>query len=101
MRRRLRGIETRVLPRGWSDVVRQLLLFLGSYLLYQLVRGLVDGGHVPFSTRCALEAGFHSWTVQQNCSEYDRFVTLLGDGRMRPPYTILAARKSLPQRANR
>jgi membrane-associated phospholipid phosphatase len=45
MRRRLRWIETRVLPRGWSDVGRQLLLFVGSYLLYQLVRGLVEGGN--------------------------------------------------------
>src|SRR5947199_6979396 len=45
MRRRLHHIETRVLPRGWSDVIRQLLLFVGAYLLYQLVRGLVDGGN--------------------------------------------------------
>ncbi len=45
MRRRLRWIETRVLPRGWSDVLRQLLLFVTAYLLYQLVRGLVNGGN--------------------------------------------------------
>ncbi|MGI8506625.1 MAG: phosphatase PAP2 family protein [Solirubrobacteraceae bacterium] len=45
MRHRLRWIETRVLPRGWTDVIRQVLLFLGAYLLYQLVRGLVDGGN--------------------------------------------------------
>jgi membrane-associated phospholipid phosphatase len=45
MRRRLAWIETRVLPRGWTDVFRQLLLFVGAYLLYQLVRGLVDGGN--------------------------------------------------------
>src|SRR5947209_19660441 len=45
MRRRLRMIETHVLPRGWSDVFRQLLLFVGAYVLYQLVRGLVDGGN--------------------------------------------------------
>src|ERR1700760_1076905 len=42
MERRLRQIETRVLPRGWGDVVRQLSLFVGAYLLYQLVRGLSD-----------------------------------------------------------
>jgi membrane-associated phospholipid phosphatase len=46
MRLRLREIETRVLPRGWKDVVCQLLLFVGAYLLYQLVRGLVDTGDV-------------------------------------------------------
>lgn len=46
MRRRLRQIEARVLPRGWADVVRQLSLFVGAYLLYQVVRGLVDGNDV-------------------------------------------------------
>ncbi len=43
MRRRLKFIETRVLPRGWTDVMRQLLLFAGAYLIYQIVRGLVSG----------------------------------------------------------
>jgi hypothetical protein len=46
MRRRVSGIETRVLPHGWSDVIRQVLLFLGAYLLYQVVRGLIDGNDV-------------------------------------------------------
>jgi membrane-associated phospholipid phosphatase len=49
MRRRLRSIEARVLPRGWADVIRQLLLFVGAYLLYQLVRAIVGGGgYKPF-----------------------------------------------------
>jgi membrane-associated phospholipid phosphatase len=49
MRRGLRTIEARVLPRGWPDVGRQVALFLGAYLLYQLVRGIVDGdGYKPF-----------------------------------------------------
>ncbi len=50
MRRRLRFIEARVLPRGWQDLVRQILLFVGAFLLYDLVRGLVDGGspYKPF-----------------------------------------------------
>jgi membrane-associated phospholipid phosphatase len=43
MRRRLRVIETRILPRGWRDVLRQLLLGVGAYGLYELVRGLVSG----------------------------------------------------------
>jgi membrane-associated phospholipid phosphatase len=43
MRRRLRFIEARVLPRGWPDVIRQVLLFLAAYVLYQVVRGLVSG----------------------------------------------------------
>ncbi|MGZ4294428.1 MAG: phosphatase PAP2 family protein [Solirubrobacteraceae bacterium] len=46
MQRRLRQIEARVLPRGWSDVIRQLSLFLGAYLGYQVVRGVVDGNDV-------------------------------------------------------
>ncbi len=37
-----RRIEARVLPRGWLDAVRQILLFLGAYFGYQLVRGMVD-----------------------------------------------------------
>ncbi len=49
MRRRLRTIEARVLPRGWPDVLRQLLLFLLAYMLYQLVRAAVGGGgYKPF-----------------------------------------------------
>jgi membrane-associated phospholipid phosphatase len=45
MSRRLALIESRVLPHGWKDVVRQLFLFVGAYLLYQLVRGLIHGGN--------------------------------------------------------
>jgi membrane-associated phospholipid phosphatase len=44
MRRGLRAIETRVLPHGWLDVVRQVLLFVGAYVLYGLVRAVVHGG---------------------------------------------------------
>jgi membrane-associated phospholipid phosphatase len=46
----LRFIEARVLPRGWRDVLKQLALFLAAYVLYQLVRGLIDDGsaYKPF-----------------------------------------------------
>jgi len=50
MQRRLRHIEARVLPHGWADVLRQLSLVLGAYLLYQVVRGLVDGNDVAKAT---------------------------------------------------
>jgi hypothetical protein len=40
---RLRLLQARVLPNGWLDVLRQLLLCVGAYLLYSLVRGLVEG----------------------------------------------------------
>jgi membrane-associated phospholipid phosphatase len=49
MRRRFAKIGARVLPRGWRDVIRQLALFGGAYLLYQLVRGLIpSGGYKPW-----------------------------------------------------
>ncbi len=50
MLRPLRLIETRVLPRGWKDLIRQIVLFSGAFLLYDLVRGLVDNGspYKPF-----------------------------------------------------
>jgi hypothetical protein len=33
----------RFLPQGWSDVLRQILLFCGIYWLYRIVRGMTDG----------------------------------------------------------
>jgi membrane-associated phospholipid phosphatase len=33
-----------MLPHGWSDVMRQLLLFTGAYALYEVVRAVVSGG---------------------------------------------------------
>jgi hypothetical protein len=40
---RLRLLQNRVLPHGWIDVLRQLVLFGAAYLGYSLVRGLVEG----------------------------------------------------------
>jgi membrane-associated phospholipid phosphatase len=40
---RLRAVQARVLPQGWLDVLRQLLLFGAAYLAYSVVRGLVQG----------------------------------------------------------
>ncbi|MDQ6606169.1 MAG: phosphatase PAP2 family protein [Actinomycetota bacterium] len=50
MRRRLQLIEARVLPRGWTDVIRQIALFAAAYVGYQVARGLVGGasGYKPF-----------------------------------------------------
>ncbi|HYV15750.1 MAG TPA: phosphatase PAP2 family protein [Conexibacter sp.] len=42
MLRGLRNIEQRVLPHGWVDAARQLVLFASAYYAYQLVRGAVD-----------------------------------------------------------
>jgi PAP2 superfamily len=40
---RARRFYARLLPHGWPDVLRQVALFLGAYLAYRLVRGLVEG----------------------------------------------------------
>lgn len=39
----LPAVAQRLLPRGWLDLTRQIVLFCGAYWLYRLVRGLVDG----------------------------------------------------------
>jgi PAP2 superfamily len=38
---RSRTSWARILPKGWPDLLRQILLFCGAYWLYRLVRGLV------------------------------------------------------------
>lgn len=43
MIRTLRDIERRLLPHGWADLARQLLLFAAAYYAYQIVRGAADG----------------------------------------------------------
>jgi membrane-associated phospholipid phosphatase len=49
MRRRLRSIETRLLPRGWRDLRLQIALFVGGYVLYEVVRAtFANGGYKPF-----------------------------------------------------
>lgn len=57
------AVGRRHLPRGWSDLGRQLLIWFGFAILYQLARGLADrnptkafaNGHhiVAFETRVA------------------------------------------------
>lgn len=43
-------IAARLLPRGWSDLLRQIGLFAAAFLTYGLVRGLVASGNLytPF-----------------------------------------------------
>jgi PAP2 superfamily len=40
---RVRVLQGRLLPQGWTDVLRQVALFAAAYLAYRLVRGLVEG----------------------------------------------------------
>ncbi len=35
--------SSRMLPAGWLDLLRQIVLFCGAYYLYRLVRGAEDG----------------------------------------------------------
>jgi hypothetical protein len=39
----MRTLSNRILPKGWPDLLRQILLFCGAYWLYRLVRGFTDG----------------------------------------------------------
>ena len=43
MLRSVRLLGTRLLPNGLGDALRQMLLFVGAYYAYRLVRGAVDG----------------------------------------------------------
>ncbi len=43
MAARISAMKGRLLPKGWLDVVRQVLLFGAAYLAYRAVRGLVEG----------------------------------------------------------
>ena len=45
MARGVRVIGVRVLPRGWGDLLRQIVLFAGAFLLYDVVRGLFGHGN--------------------------------------------------------
>ena len=38
----MRILAARLLPQGWGDLLRQLVLFCGAYWLYRLVRGITD-----------------------------------------------------------
>ncbi|HMD56521.1 MAG TPA: phosphatase PAP2 family protein [Solirubrobacteraceae bacterium] len=40
---RVRSIQARLLPRGWLDATRQVLLFALAYLAYRLARGWAEG----------------------------------------------------------
>jgi membrane-associated phospholipid phosphatase len=79
MRRRVKYIETRVLPHGWTDVVRQLLLFVGAYALYQLVRDLLNANDVAKASWNAtkvidleralhifIEPSIQAWTLNEH-----------------------------------
>src|SRR5947199_2773264 len=49
---RVRSLQARLLPHGWFDLVRQVLLFFIAYNGYRLVRGMADD---PGVTAAAFE----------------------------------------------
>jgi hypothetical protein len=49
---RVRALQARLLPHGWFDLVRQVLLFFLAYNGYRLVRGMADD---PGVTAAAFE----------------------------------------------
>jgi membrane-associated phospholipid phosphatase len=70
----LRRASSRMLPAGWVDLLRQLLLFCGAYYLYRVVRGVVDGQavaafeharqliHIEQSMGLFFEPGLQHWS---------------------------------------
>jgi membrane-associated phospholipid phosphatase len=46
----LRRLSARALPKGPVDALRQIAMFVGAYVLYQVVRGLVNGNDVAKAT---------------------------------------------------
>jgi membrane-associated phospholipid phosphatase len=78
--RLLRLIEARVLPRGWKDLIRQIVLFCAAFLVYDLVRSLVDphpGQYKPFgdamkiidlerALHIFIEPSIQAWTVNKH-----------------------------------
>jgi hypothetical protein len=46
---RVRALQARLLPHGWFDLVRQVLLFFLAYNGYRLVRGMADDPGVTAS----------------------------------------------------
>jgi hypothetical protein len=60
---RARSIHARLLPRGWVDATRQVLLFALAYFAYRLVRGLAEGDASAAFAHArdliALERGLH------------------------------------------
>jgi len=77
--RALRMIDSRVLPRGWRDLLRQIALFVGAFLMYDLIRGLFGHGNYykPFGDAMKIinleralhifvEPSINSWAVNKH-----------------------------------
>jgi hypothetical protein len=60
---RVRALQARLLPHGWFDLLRQVLLFFLAYNGYRLVRGLADD---PGVTAAAFDHARQLISVEQS-----------------------------------
>jgi hypothetical protein len=60
---RVRALQARLLPHGWFDLVRQVLLFFLAYNGYRLVRGVADD---PGVTAAAFDHARQLISVEQS-----------------------------------
>jgi hypothetical protein len=68
----------RALPNGWSDLLRQIVLFIGAYWLYRLARGIVYDEtvvafthahqivHLERSLHVMVEPSIQQWSIAHN-----------------------------------
>ncbi len=56
MWRRSRALQARVLPHGWPDVIRQVLLFGVAYVVYRMIRDSIVNGVVQTLITPSIEA---------------------------------------------
>ncbi|HXB63508.1 MAG TPA: phosphatase PAP2 family protein [Solirubrobacteraceae bacterium] len=75
---RLRALQSRALPNGWLDMLRQLVLFGGAYLAYTLVRGMVEGSataafqhareliHIEETLHVFVEPSLQAWAASSH-----------------------------------
>jgi hypothetical protein len=73
----VRALPARLLPKGWIDLLRQIVLFCGAYWLYRLVRGQVDGRvatayenareviSIERSLHLFIEPSVHAWAASR------------------------------------
>jgi membrane-associated phospholipid phosphatase len=63
MRRRLRTIEARVLPRGWMDALRQLLLGVGAYMPFGDATKIIN---LERTLHVFIEPSIQAWTLNKH-----------------------------------
>ena len=68
-------VSRRLLPNGWVDLLRQIVLFCGAYWLYRIARGLVDSRaaeafdnarsviHIEQDLGLFFEPAVHAWAA--------------------------------------